>query len=57
MASQRDYNVGKAAAVKAIAERVAIDADSMPGFLIPIIKAIIDAVDADRDKQQRERDN
>lgn len=55
MASQRDYNIGAAAVLRLIQ-------DNIYQLLVPaaadnVARAVIDAVDADREIQKKDRDN
>jgi hypothetical protein len=55
MASQRDYNVGTAAVLALLERR--IHELIIPTAAEIIARTVVDAVDADRDKQKAERDN
>ena len=55
LASQRDYNIGAAAVMRLLTQNIH---DLVKPTAAEIIaRAVVDAVDADRDKQKAERDN
>jgi hypothetical protein len=55
MASQRDYNIGAAAVMRLL--QTNIQELVRPTAAEILARAVIDAVDADRDKQKAERNN